>query len=287
MCIIILTLLFIIFFIVVITSFSFSYVMHENILRDTENRIISLDTISLKKIDKLKILIIQDGAYEKYHEYIKYSMEINKIYCDKWGYEYKFITHNIDTMPPYWLKVYDMNKYINENKYDYVMYLDVDAIFYNHNYSLENILIEIKHKANKTFDIYIGTDTPNSNANTGVFLVKNTIITKNILNEWIDNCFIDEKIVNKCLAWNYDTYTHKWNCKLCSWAGNNYEQGVFNNFYKKYKKNIAILDRSLFSNENYKTKSYILHVMGKKKNNILNIFKNVYNSLTINNDKLK
>ena len=278
--IIILAVLFIFFLITSITLFQSKQKTIVKI-RDKDEDLLTFDKIKMKTHDKKNILVIQNGSYVKYPEYSEYSIKINKIYCKKWGYDYIFIKHELDKMPPYWLKVYDMNIYLNQNKYDYIIYLDLDAVFFNQDYSLENIINEVDFNVpNENFDIYIGKDSsPLKVANTGVFIIKNSIFSKRFVKEWLDNCLIGDKLVNKCSNWRYDNITATWSCNGCIWAGKKYEQGIFNDMYKKYKSNIAILDTSLFSNTDLTLSSYILHLMGQTNEKRLETFMTIYNNL--------
>lgn len=230
---------------------------------------------------KLKILIIQDGAYDKYPEYIKYTKLINKAYCEKWGYEYKFIEHKLDEMPPYWLKVYDINEYIQKNIYDYVGYLDCDAIFYDFDYSIEDVLSFIHERTDKYFDVYIGQDPSFFTVlNTGVFLFKKTDFSKKLVESWLNACMNSEKqLTNRCNNWSFNN--KKWTCKNCDWAGINYEQGVLNQLYELYPENIALLEESFLSNLHIKRDSYILHAMDKSSSTRLDIFKDLYEKLIL------
>jgi hypothetical protein len=122
---------------------------------------------------KYKIIVIQDGAYNKYPEYSEYTIKINKLYCKKWNYDYKFIEHDLNKMPPYWLKVNDIVEYINKD-YDYVVFLDLDASFIDFDVSLDSLINKIQSSTGINHDIYIGKDIPfNVIANTGAIIIKN------------------------------------------------------------------------------------------------------------------
>ena len=218
---------------------------------------------NLKKSGKkLKILVIQNGAYKTLPEFVKYSTDINKKYCDKYDYTYKYIEHDVAEMPPYWLKVRDIYDELNDidNKnYNYIMYVDLDAIFYDFSYSIEDVL----HSLNSNHDILIGRDIHEKNdANTGVFMCKNNEFSRNFCKVWLSSCLTDNnKLVNNCKKWKRNENNGKWVCNKCEWAGKSYEQGVFNEILHLYKDNILILNNSLFSNRFINKKSFILHLM--------------------------
>jgi len=262
---------------IILLCYLFYLFFKKDILRDGGKKIIKYNTINNSQNKKLKILVLQDGAYEKYPEFSEYSKKINKLYCDKWKYDYKFIDHKIDEMPPYWLKVFDINKYLNETNYDYIMYLDLDAVFYDFDKSIEDIIYGLYKLKNKYYDIYIGEDIGmHAIVNSGVFLFKNTKFSKNFTNIWLSACFNNKKINNKCAHWEFDNDTKKWSCPTCLWAGYSYEQGVLNHLYSLYKDNIAVLDVSFFSNRYKTNKSFILHAMNNKS---LDLFKNIYENI--------
>ena len=253
------------------------------ILRDKYGEIIKYKKETFKNNmnkKKSKILIIQDGAYNKFPEYSDYSKKINKLYCEKWNYDYKFIEHDLDKMPPYWLKVNDIVEYINKD-YDYVVFLDLDACFLDFDISLDNIIKEINSFSGKEFDIYIGKDPPfNRIVNTGVFIFKNSEFGKKFSKIWLSACMDNQnKITNQCLNWDYDKINKKWSCPFCIWAGINYEQGVFEYLYEIYNKNIAVLDISFFSDTNINNKPFIYHAMNKNNKNRLNILKDLYEQI--------
>ena len=229
---------------------------------------------------KSKFIVIQDGAYNKFPEFSDYTIKINKLYCKKWNYEYKFIEHDLSKMPPYWLKVNDIVEYIHKD-YDYVVFLDLDACFMDFDISLDMLINEIDNLSGKKHDVYIGKDPPFSViANTGTFIVKNSDFGKKFSKLWLSACMDNQnKITNKCLNWDYDSVNKKWSCPLCLWAGINYEQGVFNYIYELYKNNIALLDMSFFTDNKIHNKPFIYHAMSKTNDSRLNIFKNFYETI--------
>ena len=88
--------------------------------------------------------------------------------------------------------------------FDYILFIDFDALFVNLTQTIENIIVETKklysnytnNKMNKknememnkmnemTFDITVATDS-SCIANTGVMLIKNSYFSKEFLREWI------------------------------------------------------------------------------------------------------
>jgi hypothetical protein len=213
----------------------------------------------LDKVNKIdKILVFQLGSYKVVPEFAELSKLINKKYCEKYGYDYVYIDHPIDYLPPYWLRVDDLHNYLNDNKYDLVVYLDLDAIFYDFSVSIEQLLSYID-PTNK-YDIFIGKDLNVTIVNSGVFMFRNTEVGKQIASEWLDMCLNTKKeLVDRCATWIYDN--NKWSCPGCKWAGKNYEQGALEDLWKKYRKYFAVLKYEFISNMDINVNSFVLHLM--------------------------
>jgi hypothetical protein len=131
---------------------------------------------------KLCILMWYDNNIASYAD-INY--EINKKYCDKYGYD--IIKSNERTYldrKPHYERIPLLLKYISQ--YDYVIWIDADAHFYLDSPPITNV---INTYNNYPFifsgDIYrkiIFTDY--EQINTGFFIVKNTDKSINFLKEW-------------------------------------------------------------------------------------------------------
>lgn len=249
-------------FIVVVSLFSLYLLRQSNFNMFTLN--VPYTQGMFNKPKSSKILVLQDGAYKTYPEYGVYSNKINKAYCDKWGYEYKLIKYDtLDTMPPYWLKVKDLKDQLPN--YDAVLYVDMDAVITDFDSSIDGLLDYIDTKQNSKSDIYIGNDSVKTNINTGVFLVRNTYFGNMFMEAWLASCLDqDGQLVNKCASWTFDTTSQSWKCPNCFHADYQYEQGTFNYLAQLYPENITILNQ-LFSNQNENKLSFILHLMGTRK----------------------
>ena len=214
---------------------------------------------------KLNILVLQDGAYDEWPEYSKYSTVINEMYAKKWNYDYKFIQHSPEKIPPYWLKVHDIFNLLPQ--YDAVMYLDLDAVFYDFDSSIEQFVEYVDGYNDNKFDIYIGNDPVplyGGTANAGAFIVRNTPFSANFLSTWFSSCFSkNNTLKNVCAAWTYDSGKNKWGCDGCGYTGIHYEQGVFNTLLQLYSNNIAVIHKSTMCNFNPDVPSFVLHLMGK------------------------
>jgi hypothetical protein len=116
--------------------------------------------------------------------YAKYSIKINKKYAIKNNYDFRIIDKPYDNKVTHaWQKIPAFIELLNEG-YDYVMYIDSDAIFYNKSIKIEDIISKYNN------DIIICSDQGNSNGlykvNGGSLIVKNTDESKKLLQQWWD-----------------------------------------------------------------------------------------------------
>jgi len=82
----------------------------------------------------------------------------------------------------------------------------------------------------------------NEKFNAGVWCVKNSSLTQNILTEWFS--YYDKN------AW--EKKDNIWECQNCVWAGEKYEQGSFiENILNKYKDNIEETNYKILNNHIY------------------------------------
>jgi hypothetical protein len=105
-------------------------------------------------------------------------------YCEKHGYDCKISRIIEKERPASWYKI---KKILNafDDDYDYVFWIDADAIFVNKNIKLEDFIEE-----NKLF--YFSCNWAALNA--GVFMMKNTEFNKEFLNKvWNYNCDVFNK----------------------------------------------------------------------------------------------
>lgn len=106
--------------------------------------------------------------------YTQYTFPINKAYCERHGYTYIQYNDVIDVdRPPSWSKILALKNHINS--FDWLMWIDADAIFYNHD-------IKIEERVDENYDLIIspacGENWPdaklpdNANINFGIFLLR-------------------------------------------------------------------------------------------------------------------
>lgn len=134
----------------------------------------------------MKILIVT--SYNKeIEEYAVITSEINKIYSKKKGYSI-CIENNADTLIDdksvhiTWNKIILLERLMHEYKeYDWLFYIDSDAIFNNHNIRLENIIEKYKN-----YNLVMADDKPMGGKliNSGTILVKNCDWSRTFFTLW-------------------------------------------------------------------------------------------------------
>jgi hypothetical protein len=137
-------------------------------------------------------------------------IEINKKYCNQYGYEYILETKPYD-LPPWWIKVKLVKDLLDTNQYKGALWLDTDAVIHNAAISLDSLLVKDK-------SFYYCSDAPvwSSIFCAGVWLIKNDAHGKEILTRWI-NSYSPNEWVKKDDKWT----------TLKEWGGPSYEQGAF------------------------------------------------------------
>ncbi len=167
-------------------------------------------------------------------------MARNKYYCEKYGYDYIFLSTSAHDVPPYWQKVFIVKDYLN--KYKGILWLDTDATIFNMNIQLDSFY-------SRPFSKSINS-AGNQIFNAGVWIITNTPRAHRILNDWIHQ--YDKT------AWR--KIGNKWETNN-SWAGEKYEQGSF--AYKiapKYPKDIQTLKENILqSTDMNDPDTFILH----------------------------
>jgi hypothetical protein len=118
-------------------------------------------------------------------DYSEVSCAIQRLYCARHGYDHAELRDLLDRdAAPTWNKPAVLSRLLRSAKeYDYVMWMDADAAFNNHDIALEEVLgLWPEH------DFLISLDPPNvfpREACAGVFLVKNTPWARDFLDLWL------------------------------------------------------------------------------------------------------
>ena len=130
----------------------------------------------------MNIAVLQ--FYTSNINYGVYSEMINQKYCEDKGYTYvcekntERITSICDKRSFHWGKVKLVQELLDTDKFDYVLFLDADAIISDFNQNIEDFI-------DSDYDMVFAEDVGyHSSMNTGVFLVKNSEWSKNFLKTW-------------------------------------------------------------------------------------------------------
>jgi hypothetical protein len=196
-------------------------------------------------------------------KYYELSYLINKTYCSEHNINYKYlkiedIHKNIffgskDTISSYsseskntrsasWTKLLCIFLYLKK-KYDYVVYMDSDCIFSNHNWSLHKLTNKIK-KQKKEGLFYCDKPWNANLPNAGFMILHNSKYIKHFIKYW----------------WNSkdlrNSHRHPYEQKLLHkyWVSN-----LFN-----IKKKIILVKNNICSKEN--KKSFIYHITSNNEN---------------------
>lgn len=208
-----------------------------------------------------------------------------KKYCHKYGYTCINANEVLDkSKPAAWSKLLAVKKYITQ--YDYVMYLDMDAIIVNFDISLEKIL-SLKYSISNNPDFIMTNDW--NGPNTGIWFARNSTFTSWFLTEaWNQKQLVTKKSSTgishpfeyEQRAFHYLLYSDVWkNRKLPKYSGDIEQirshfsylpQCTFNSyslhpFYWKGDRNTA----------QYISGDFIIHFAGKKgskKVNLMNYY---------------
>ena len=173
------------------------------------------------------------------------NYEINKKYCDKNNIELiRCNERRYSNRHPAWERIPLILKYIND--YDYVIWIDADAFFYNDANNIVDIIND-----NINYNFIFSNDYGNNNINTGVYIVKNSQYSIDFLTRWL-----------------YDEDLYK-NNKHPYW----WDQGVliemFNQNILDIKNNCIIVDygvlQHFFEGETFPNKSFIFHLAGRSR----------------------
>jgi hypothetical protein len=116
-------------------------------------------------------------------EYAEITYIINKTYCDKYGYDIIKSNEKRTNLKPHWERIPLVLKYLD--KYDYVIWIDSDAIFNKDSPPITNVIEENKEK----LFIFSGdvNDVSDNCINSGFFIVKNSPLCFPILENWYTN----------------------------------------------------------------------------------------------------
>lgn len=125
----------------------------------------------------MRIAILSMAIGDNYIKAIKYGMLSLKNYSIKNNYDLFYENDYDKNRLIYWAKVKSLIKYIDMNKYDYVVWIDADTIIMNDNIKLEDIITKYMPE-----NIHTLMCMDNGlKYNTGVWFLKSSEYSKNIL----------------------------------------------------------------------------------------------------------
>ena len=128
--------------------------------------------------DAIKSRIAIIGAHDDKYDSIGKWAHLNKAsYAQKHGYDFFLYTESLDpTRLGYWHKIIAIKNHLKD--YDWIFWLDSDALIINFDIRLENLIDE-------EFDFITTRDNSNPDCiNSGQFLIKNCDWSFNLLNSW-------------------------------------------------------------------------------------------------------
>lgn len=133
-------------------------------------------------MDRSKLHVVQ--FYTGNVQYAKYTEEINRTYCEKKGYSYFCETNSekinstlVDRAPTWYKPKLILDAFERFNP-EYVLFLDIDAAIIDFEQDIEQFIDE-------AYDVIFAQDySGHSKMNAGVFLIKNTEWSKNLMNRW-------------------------------------------------------------------------------------------------------
>lgn len=123
---------------------------------------------------RIRVLTLHFGGAP----YLPISHEINRQYCERHGLEFVVADDLDDGRHPLWSKVARARAALAG--VEAVLYIDADAVFVDHERGPEHLLERLP----RTRAMLIGEDFTPGAANTGVWVVRNTLAGETILDAW-------------------------------------------------------------------------------------------------------
>ena len=225
---------------------------------------------------KFNIAIVQ--AFDKnIREYAEYSRLINALYAYQKGYTY--ISFEDDLVPvhvsAYYNKILAIQRVFSDSRnFDWIFYLDSDAVVSNFNYTIEEIIVRNPDK-----ELFFAQDL--NGKYSGVILTKNTSLMQEFFQAvYTNNKFFHTKTPEESAMFE-EILQPRYNNKVCI------EPAGFLNAYLNVYPRIAS-ERKLitFWNEN----SFILHLFRLSAEDRIAMFKDIlskHNILCISGSKLQ
>ena len=208
------------------------------------------------------VIMFYDDNIKNYGD-INYN--INKLYCEKYNlkiilsHEKKYNNrHSAWERLPLLLD--------NILNFDYLIWIDADAFFYNDAGNICDIINQ-----NKNFNFIFSNDLRNNNINSGFFIVKNSQYSIDFLTKWA----YDEELYNNNphpYWWDQGVLIHMFDNNILDIKQNStqYKYGILQNFF----------DCEI-------NKGYILHLAGRSNDIRYNLSKQYFDELISKNNAMK
>jgi len=160
------------------------------LLHCTNASIYHLPSTSAPSDERLSFAIIM-FATKSVWEYASYAIAINTYYAQMHGYAIRFFHHNrYEPADDRWVKVKIVLEAMDTwaSTYDYVAWIDADAIFLNLDFDLEAF---VKSHSDRYHMLVSADGGSISHANTGMMLLRVSNVSRTLLHEWWNN--VDRK----------------------------------------------------------------------------------------------
>jgi len=213
------------------------------------------DRIPVHKLGNKKIAMVTLGT-PNIENVFEHSRKNQEYYCQMHDYNYIYY---MDTITPFekvtWNKVYVLDKHLGE--YDWLIWIDSDAIITNMDILLEDII----EKAEDKYSALFCDDIGGWKLNSGVMFWKNDQWSRNAINKWLEM----EKLPHSRGA----------------------EQQQLINLLPTLEQRYKIFPRKIFNQhpDEHQEGDFILHMMGKSGEERIKMFKNFnMNQLNMNDN---
>lgn len=270
-------------------STSYQYNLTDHKLINTKNHLYNKKHDYININPKIAMIMMYDNSHGGWNDDLMNKIiENKKKYSEQYGYDIIIGNDLIDpSRPSAWSKLKICKYYLNQ--YDYIFYIDMDAIIMNKNIPLETFIT----LAGYQYDFILTEDW--NGINTGVFFVKNTKFSSWFLElAWNQTQLIKKKsntgisypFEYEQRSFHYLLNTKIWNDRKLPQYNHGNSTELLKHFYilpQCSMNSYVIHPLNMNKNINYKESSYvkndfIVHMAGKKgriKTNLLYYYLNL------------
>ena len=148
-----------------------------------------LPIVSKQLSSRIAVFMVATPEIDNYSQY---TIQVNKSWCKEHGYDFfVFKQPSRKDLPINFSKIDYAIKLVESKKYDYIMYIDADAMIIRKDYDIRNL---IEKYMDSLSSIMFGEDcfgpedcSKPGRINSGVFIVKCNSVGKSVLNSWLDS----------------------------------------------------------------------------------------------------